>query len=599
MKKNKKIIIFVTLFILIIVGVLLFVNTGNKTKQTNKILIYLNSDNELKYLVNNDKDPILLTKSFNEDIKVKYNRQRNKFIYIKYMGLYLVDVNKKTNDKIGVEVIDYGFILNKYVYYLDSSKDLYLYKDNAKSKLDVNVNKVIKIKKDYVIYNKDNNMYLYNVNNDSKEIIMKDYVDNKNIYIDDNLENIIYLEKEKETYNLYKYNIANKKSKLLIKNVYEIVDANNDLSSIIYKVYKENHKYYDLFINDDSNTVSNKPSYTCEFYNDEVYINSFISNPDEKMYYLYYNNYTKEYEYYIEENITEYGITYKVATQDILSGCNSNTEMEQLVNAIKNYDKTLDYYDVYLYKNEKSSLLAENINDIYYKDAQAGQILYNKYNTDKDNKINITSIVNMNNFKDKMKNLEYNLYYSSISNTNVSISKLKNKITNTNINKDNIYYNVNSEKEELYNYNLESNENNLLEGNTNHDSIIYNTNGYDLIYLANYDKEKRIGDLYGYKNNKSTSIDNNINSNIISNNDYLYYFKDYNKDNLSGTFISKNIKNNKQESIDDVSYVIPVTNNYKYVLKDYSKSTKSFSLFSYNSKYESIGYNVTDYNYSG
>ena len=599
MKKNKKIIIFVTLFILIIVGVLLFVNTGNKTKQTNKILIYLNSDNELKYLVNNDKDPILLTKSFNEDIKVKYNRQRNKFIYIKYMGLYLVDVNKKTNDKIGVEVIDYGFILNKYVYYLDSSKDLYLYKDNAKSKLDVNVNKVIKIKKDYVIYNKDNNMYLYNVNNDSKEIIMKDYVDNKNIYIDDNLENIIYLEKEKETYNLYKYNIANKKSKLLIKNVYEIVDANNDLSSIIYKVYKENHKYYDLFINDDSNTVSNKPSYTCEFYNDEVYINSFISNPDEKMYYLYYNNYTKEYEYYIEENITEYGITSKVATQDILSGCNSNTEMEQLVNAIKNYDKTLDYYDVYLYKNEKSSLLAENINDIYYKDAQAGQILYNKYNTDKDNKINITSIVNMNNFKDKMKNLEYNLYYSSISNTNVSISKLKNKITNTNINKDNIFYNVNSEKEELYNYNLESNENNLLEGNTNHDSIIYNTNGYDLIYLANYDKEKRIGDLYGYKNNKSTSIDNNINSNIISNNDYLYYFKDYNKDNLSGTFISKNIKNNKQESIDDVSYVIPVTNNYKYVLKDYSKSTKSFSLFSYNSKYESIGYNVTDYNYSG
>ena len=603
MKKNKKIIIIILAFIvtsiLTIGGIILYPNINNKLNETNKILIYLNSDKELKYLVNNDKESILLTKSFDEDIKVKYNNERNKFIYLKDMGLYLVDINKKTNDKIGVEVIDYGFIIDKYVYYIDSSNNLYLYKDDEKIKLDVNVKTVIKIKKNYIIYNKDNNMYLYNIKNDNKEIVMKNYVENKNIFIDDNVENIIYLEKEEENYNLYKYNIANKKSNLLINNVYEIIDANNDLSSIMYKVLTGNEKYYDLFINDDSNIASDTPSYTCHFYNDEYYPNSYISDPSQKLYFLYYNSYTKAYDYYLEDDEAEYGILYKKATQDILNGCNTNTEMEQLVTYIKNYETTINFYNVYLYEEGKTTLLAEKINDIYYKDAKKGQIIYNKYNTSEENKIKISSITSIDNFEQIINNLEYYLYYSSKANPNVSINKLKNKTLNTNIVDNNIFYTINSEKVELYNFNIGNNENKLLENSINNNSIIYDTNNYDIIYLANYDNEKETGDLYGYNNNKSISIDNNVNSNIWIRNDYLYYFKDYNKDNLSGTFLSRTLKNNKQESIDDVSYVIPISDEYKYVLKDYSKSTNSFSLYRYNSKYETIGYNIINYNYSG
>ena len=94
--KNKKIIFIAggILLALVAVAVLLFLFVFKVTSNNDKILIYTNSDKELKYVSSKTNESKLLSKSFEEGIRAKFNKDKSKFIYVNEKGLYLVNTNK-------------------------------------------------------------------------------------------------------------------------------------------------------------------------------------------------------------------------------------------------------------------------------------------------------------------------------------------------------------------------------------------------------------------------------------------------------------------------------------------------------------------------
>lgn len=83
---------------------------------------------------------------------------------------------------------------------------------------------------------------------------------------------------------------------------------------------------------------------------------------------------------------------------------------------------------------------------------------------------------------------------------------------------------------------------------------------YDIINKSN-DKETKIGDLNIVENGISKTIDTDIYTYLDEiNKGNLYYYKDFDFNKLNGSFVIKNIKTEKEQIIDDVSLVEPISN---------------------------------------
>ena len=83
-KKPKKIIIII-IFVLLFISIVSFIFIFNKT---GKVLLYVNSDKELKYITTTNKTGVL-AKQFEGEIDAKYNSSRDKILYVKDRNLYL------------------------------------------------------------------------------------------------------------------------------------------------------------------------------------------------------------------------------------------------------------------------------------------------------------------------------------------------------------------------------------------------------------------------------------------------------------------------------------------------------------------------------
>ena len=137
--KKKLYIFFVVIFILILTLIILFFVNKNNNKV---LMLYTNVDKELKYITTTNKtEPVLLTQSFDEKFNVKYNKNKDKFLFLKNKDLYYVDIKKQTNDKIGVGINEFNFFNDK-VTFLTLEGDLYIY-DSQKMKIDVNVKDIL------------------------------------------------------------------------------------------------------------------------------------------------------------------------------------------------------------------------------------------------------------------------------------------------------------------------------------------------------------------------------------------------------------------------------------------------------------------------
>ena len=602
-KINIKLIIFIfVLFVLIFLVVLAVILVPNffKDNSSGKILVYKNNDNELKYISNKNDAPILLSKSYEELINVKFSADKTKIVYVKNGGLYLNKVNsKKESIKIGVDVSKYEFINNEEVIYLDINENLYLSSSlDNKKRIDIDVSDILFKKKKTIVYSKGEEIYLYDAETDEKTSILKDYNVDKKLYFSDDLKKILYVSVNNE---LRLCDIESKDSVVKATEVYDIVDCSNDFSNIIYTTIGKKKKYYDLFVND--NPADNPvKKYQCTFYNfnpsnpTNESINAWgdsrkKSDTQNKVYYIYsYYGYMT----YIDES----GELFN-ATSELIRYCNGEDPDGVLKDRIRNDDSSLQLYNAYLLKDDKKIELATDISDDVSSSDKI--FVYTKFNLSNDKKVKISSLSSVDDFKKIIDKMKPNLYYA--------IESKKDELLTNNFSNDykgdvyvvddKIYFSDVNDKDDLvlYEYNVSNSNKDIISKK----GTIMNTNknGYDILYLDNFNRETLKGDLVGRKNGKNTNIDIDVYTFLNSDKNNIYYYKDFNSKTRTGSYIINNLNKNKKEVIEDVSVVFNDVNNKYFVFKDYSSTSKTYSLFIYdNGKHKTIEYNVVDYRYS-
>lgn len=554
--KKKFIILSIIVIIIVIMSIVSYFLVLTNYEEKN-ILLYKNSDNELKYIIG-DAEPILLSKSFDESINVK--SYENEFIYEKNDDIYLVNIKDNKNEKIGINVKFYDFLDNNIIY-LDNDGILYLYLNNNKEKIEIDVTEVLYYSGSIIIYNKDSNLYYYNIKTKEKQIVMRDYEQKQYINVDKNLTKILFLDSNN---TLYKYDIETKNLETLVTDVDNVLSASDDLEKIIYSSKTKEVKYYDLIINDTKKQIDKDSPTKCYYYYD--------SN---------YNTY-----YYYDQN----WIIHMV-TKEEYDLCNKNADGIALRNSIRNDKNSVNYYDVYLLNGTEKEKLVENANEVLYSDINKN-LIYKRYVISDKEKIDITKIKTMDEYLKKIKETKYTLYYNNIKEE--TIDKFDKEISNIKIINDAIYYTYETdEKYLLYKYNLETKE----IDNIGQNIILfdYDTPYYDVIFLNNYDNQ--VGDLVTINKNGVQNIDTDVTENIILYKNYLYYYQNMNFDYYNGDFVMYEIDKGNKQIIENVSFVAPATSKEFYVFKDYSKSSESTSLYYYkNNKLSSIEYNINEFN---
>lgn len=590
---NKKIVIICLIVFIFMVAIslyfILFSTNNNK-----KVVVYVNSDSDLKYITESNDKPILISKMFTDSLNVKYNSNNTQFLYTKNSGLYLVSTGSNDSIKLDSEVTKFNFMKNGKVYYLTSDKELYLYDKSNKTKLDINVSDVVYNKNNLLVYIKDNNLYSYDVKKNNKKILLNTDSNISFAKINNNIDKIYYVinNEEENKKQLYLYDVDTKKSTTLSNNLYKVIDYNDDFSNIIYSEKKESKRLYELLLEDDLSSKDQSKVNTCDYLDVLQATEAFASYPENNYYLFYYID--GAYYYFLEVGGRQ------KATDELLNSCKSfsNSSDYNIRNEIRSKSEIIDFYDVYIYENDKTSLLESDVINLVDFSAKNKYLIATKYDTNKE-KNKISTIKNIEEYDNIVNNIKYNLIYKQLEKEKNIISTSSDTVKKSMLRNDKIYYTLeNNNKEVLYKYDIINDSNDKIS-----DSVyLFDTqiDNYDISYLSNYNLETKTGDLTIVENGISKTIDTDIYTYLdVINGGNLYYYKDFNFEKLNGSFVIKNIKTEKEKIIDDVSLVEPISNEEFIILKDYSKSSNSFSLAkSKNSKINDIEYNVVQYSFS-
>ena len=586
---NKTMYIIITVAIITIIYGLIMIIFNSSSKDT--IVVYTNTDHDLKYVSSKSNNSVLLAKTFEEKIKVKFNIDKSKLAYIKNNGLYIHDIDSTgDSNKIGVDVVDFVFIGKNEILYLDVDKNLYVVSSNNKNRIDIDVTYLISAKKDKIIYSKGEDIYLYDTKTKEKNKILNDYDFNKKLYVSKNIKQILYVSKNKK---IKLYDIGSRKTSVKAEDVYDIATCSDDFSTIAYTKLGEKKRYYDLLVNDkpEDNPIE---KYNCEIYTFDVYFQTTYefknSDPSTNTYYIYES--IDGYIYFDEKG------QWSFVPDRIINGCNGVDPNAELKDQIRNDQSTIQLYDIYLIHNKENKEMSKNVYEVIK--AKDDTILYTKLNINDEYKIKISSLKSVDELKTSLDKVKPTLYFTNNSKTDELLAngfdtKYKKDIDVVN---SRIYaYELNDKNElSLYEYNTEDNNKEKISSK----GFILDTNkaGFDIIYLDNYDLETLKGDLIGRRKGNNTEIDTDVYSSLTIDKKNLYYYKDFDFKKLNGTYIINNLSRNKKEKIDDISIVLNGNNSY-YVFKDYSTTSKTYSLFYRKNGIEKpIEYNVTNYVYS-
>ena len=589
-KKSKKLIIIIIAILLLLISVVSFIFIFGRT---GKVLLYVNSDKELKYITTTNKTGVL-AKQYEGEIDAKYNSTRDKVLYVKDRNLYLMNLKNNKNDKIGVDIKKYGFISKNQIYFLDADKRLYLYEKNDRKKLDIDVEMVLYQKKNIIIYNKDNNLYLYDLKNDLKEIVMNNYITDKKVFLNSDLTKILYLSKNKDanTNTMYLYDIETKKNKTLAQNVNKIINKNDDFSKVIYDVSKGAKKYYELVIDDDLYEKDKGKTNICAFFDGPT---EFVySSPEDKTYNLFKVYGEEGYYYFVEDKDSMFGYTREKASQELINSCSTDYNSFELKGKIRGDNSIIDFYDVYIYDNNQNTQIASDVTEVVDSSISEGSVLYKKYRP-LTNKMKMSQIKSMKEYEALKEQLKYSLEYKKGENE-VSIMSSNQELGKSIISNNKVYYEIKDKKVSLNRFNLDTKA--IDQISESGKILAFDIDGYDLIYFDNYETDKGLGDLYLEKNGEKVLVDTNVIDSIDYRDNKFYYYKDFDKEKNTGSYIINDLSDNPL-IVEDVYLAIPVSGEEFYILKDYSYSSKSASLYKYESgKYKTIEYNVTEFDFS-
>ena len=558
-------------------------------------LVYINSDNQLKYLTYANQTPktLLGGVSLENDYLYLYDlKEDNKFSFTTLDSLYLVDTNNLDNVmKLVNGYTSYKRNKKYFVYTVDNTLYILNIVTNEKSKIDSNVTNITYITDKYYVYLKDGYEYLKSFKNSDLKIKLGKFdeyqynVDTNIIKLSDEYDKVLFRDDiEDEQYDkLVLYDIKNEERKEITNDCYDVKYISDDLTKIGYSSVskKELAIYYAIKYKTDVYKLIEKVFGGKETIN---YYDTTCSNS---------NKHCLE--------MIEDGNVYKTIEL-------SDDEYNTFILRDKLYSDNSEYYiylfNLYFYEDEKSELLAgdvENGASIFEnKDVAYSRFNYKKVDVDK---ISLSNYCNKNclTVSDAVQSLKYNIYYKKYNKAESLVeedSNLSSGISSLSKYRILSIYNENSSNREYYRINFEDDkaikgEKIIENGLPYYDDINFYDDGF--LYFENHNYEKQKGDLYAYINGKKIHIADDVYlESVMYKNDILYFVEGYDFDLDFGTFSKYNLKNNNKEKIvSDVKNALFVDDNKYFIIKDYSPSNKTFDLYSYNNgNLKAIEYSV-------
>lgn len=497
-------------------------------------IVFKGADNRLMVITrNNDVNDIT---NIEETDIVYANSDVRYILYTDKNTLYLLDTTSTNNKKILTNNANsYGFSSDdKYVYYIESSKDLHLYnrKTASDTLIDTDVTKFLDISLNYAIYEKDNCLIVKDIETGSSDIAAKSY---EEIILSKDGKKMLYSNlNTDESLNYYLYNFVDSSNERILTDIEELLSYNANFTKFIY---------------------TTKTTDTINIYNN---IKDSKASSDKKFVALDKDSVTKE----------EYE-----ANQKLEAEINLRNEMRDYA---KNY--TVSAYDVYYQNNQTKTLLASSVNKVYINDITDRKLIYTKMNWNSN--FDLASYTSLEEFKKDIEtNKENGLYYKVI---DTEASLVKENVNETLVvellsgdgiyfsEDNNLYYSkVTNKKAGVYKLVAE----NLI------NPIKDMTSDVGLIYLV---KENDTNTLKYISGGKSSIISTNVYPEYITiseTENAIYYLKDY-ENNQGKLMLYNGIINSK--IADGVNSFIYINDDLMYATKNFDEKSSTCDLYRLN-----------------
>ena len=543
------------LAVIIFAAIICCVASGSKNKVVKYPVVYV-SDDKLFVGTKNGKTNRVDSdyEKYSADIIYK-NNKTDEFLYLSDDTLFEVKSKNGEKEKIASDVKSALYSDDdKYIVYLDDESNLYSYKRSS-NKIAKNVSRVYAVVGNKVYYGKGDSLYVTKITG-TKDADKIDS-DVSGFKITEDKKYAVYLKYEDGTYDIYRIKIGSKKSKKIVSGAKNVIDANDDFTAFIYTTEASKNTFdLDGILKDNLKEE------------DDEYMKRYEGSGYNAM------SYSEKYKH------------YDVETRD----------------KIRNYVSTegieIKSYDVYYAKNNKSTKLASNVNEVLATDVDAKTVLYVKQTLDKSKKLDIEDYTSYYKFEDDVEDLlTSDLYYSKNGKKEVSIAKNVTDI-NAYLSNGKVFY-VEKVKGD---YKLKFAK--IFLGKASVKEI---ADDIDSKYLTEY----KDGFIYGTnKNSKHYTMDlNYVNakgktktiatdisaskSPILSNNEKkLYFYQNY--DDGEGDLVVYNGSRVKTV-MENISKVYYVGDKFMYVLSDCdSKSQCDLSIYKGSKKLKKIASDVTD-----
>lgn len=497
-------------------------------KDASNRLLVITKNNDLNNITDIESTDIVYA---NSDIRY--------ILYTDSTNLYLLDTTNTSSKKLLTEDANsYGFSSDdKYIYYIESSKDLYIY--NRKSAttvlVDTNVTKVLDISDNYVIYEKDMHLLVKDIDTQEIDTVSKNYDD---VIISKDGKSMLYsVTSSENTYNYYLYNFSNFNNEKVLSNVVSLLSYNDNFTKFIYTVNSEE---------------------TINIYN---MISDTLASSDKKF-----------------VDISEDDTKSEEEKQD-------NREEKELVdlrNSMRDYVKNyqVSAYDVYYQNKETTTRLASSVNNIYVDDISSKLIIYSKMNWNSD--FDLSDFTSIDEFKNAIEENKENGLYFQIDTNKASLIKdnVSDKTEVEYISGDGVYFVLdgNLYYSKVNSVNKVASSANLIDSNVT-SSILKSTSDIGLVYLM---KDTDDTKTLKYASNGKVSI---ISTNcydefkISETENSIYYIKDY-ENNAGKLMLYNGIINIKLA--DGVNYFLYINDDLIYATKNYNEETKTCDLYRLN-----------------
>lgn len=227
LKQILIVVVCVVLAILLIRGIAS--SFSKESKVPDYGVVYTTDDGDLMVVGANGKKPVKLA---NDSVNgVEYANTTERYIlFTKNDNLYLYDKKKgEDTTKIDKDVSSFGFSDDdKYIYYINTDDELYTYKKESK-KIDNDVDSVVGTADNNIVYTKEDELYVRNMNGKKDKVKVASDVANKALSEDGS--KILYQTTDDD---LYIYKVSSKKATKIATDVRSILDANDDLDRIMY-----------------------------------------------------------------------------------------------------------------------------------------------------------------------------------------------------------------------------------------------------------------------------------------------------------------------------------------------------------------------------